>query len=152
MYYIEEFPLAPVTRLSVPPMTEDLAESRVRLVESAWNSKDIDHITRAYSPDALWRERAECFRGRKNIRAFLQRKWQRELDYRIQMNLWAFTQNRIAVNFVYEWHDDSGNGFRSHGNELWQFCDLGRICQRIACINDEPIQLSDRIVKEIGNA
>lgn len=152
MYYLEEFPLAPVTRFTVPPMTEETAASRIKTIEAAWNAKDPKQIARFYSPDSLWRERAESFRGRKHIQAFLQRKWQRELDYRLKMDLWAFTENRIAVNFVYEWRDDSSNWFRSHGNELWQYCDLGRICQRIACINDEPIHETQRLLKEIDHA
>jgi hypothetical protein len=146
MYYIPEYPLAPVIPLQRPSLTEETAEAKVRAVEKAWNSQDLGLIALTCSPDSLWRERAESFRGRREIHAFLKRKWQRELDYRLHMDLWSFTENRIAVTFFYEWRDDSGNWFRSHGNELWRFCDLGRICQRIACINDEPINEGERLL------
>tara|TARA_R110002110_G_scaffold122488_1_gene298761 strand:- start:1421 stop:1879 length:459 start_codon:yes stop_codon:yes gene_type:complete len=150
MYFIPEIPVAPVIQLSPPTLTEASAEARVRSTEDAWNSRDPEQIARFYTPDSLWRERAESFRGRREIRAFLKRKWQRELDFKLHMDLWSFTKSRIAVSFCYEWHDDSGNWFRTHGTELWHFCDRGRISQRIACMNDEPIHKHDRILKEIG--
>lgn len=152
MYFIPEFPLAPVVQLAAPALTEALAESRVRLLEEAWNSKDPERVIQFFTPDSLWRERAESFRGRREICAFLKRKWQKELNACLHMDLWNFAENRIAVSVCYEWHDDSGNWFRSHGTELWHFCDRGHISQRIACINDEPIQLNDRILKETDHA
>jgi len=112
----------------------------VRAAEDAWNSRDPAKVALAYTPDSRWQNRSEFFSGREEIEAFLTRKWAKELDYRLIKELWAFTGNRIAVRFVYEWHDDSGNWFRSYGNENWEFDDLGVMRRRIASINDLPIQ------------
>ena len=117
---------------------------KVRGAEDAWNTRDPDRVTLAYSVDSVWRNRAEFLKGHDEIRAFLRRKWSRELDYRLIKELWAFTENRIAVRFAYEWHDDSGSWFRSYGNENWEFDDLGYMRRRIASINDLPITEADR--------
>jgi hypothetical protein len=116
----------------------------VRLAEDAWNSRDPERVSLAYSPDSRWRNRAEFLVGRDAIVQFLRRKWAKELDYRLIKELWAFTDNRIAVRFAYESHDDSGNWFRSYGNENWEFDDKGLMRHRIASINDLPIKESDR--------
>ncbi|MGL5002340.1 MAG: DUF1348 family protein, partial [Casimicrobium sp.] len=110
----------------------------------AWNAKDPVRVSLAYSPESAWRNRAEFFSGRGAIVEFLTRKWARELDYRLIKELWAFAENRIAVRFAYEWHDDSGQWFRSHGNENWEFDELGYMRRRIASINDLPIAEKDR--------
>jgi nuclear transport factor 2 (NTF2) superfamily protein len=133
----ERPPLPPFTRV------ED-AVSKVRLAENAWNTRDPERVALAYSPDSHWRNRAEFFEGRDSIVAFLTRKWDRELDYRLIKELWGFRENRIAVRFAYEWRDDSGNRFRSHGNELWEFDERGLMRRRIASINEAPIGESDR--------
>lgn len=133
----ERPPLPPFTRV------ED-AVSKVRLAENAWNSRDPKRVALAYTPDSHWRNRAEFFEGRAAIVAFLTRKWDRELDYRLVKELWGFRENRIAVRFAYEWRDDSGNWFRSHGNELWEFDEHGLMRRRVASINDAPIGESDR--------
>jgi nuclear transport factor 2 (NTF2) superfamily protein len=117
---------------------------KVRGAEDAWNTRDPDRVTLAYSVDSVWRNRAEFLKGHDEIRAFLRRKWARELDYRLIKELWAFTENRIAVRFAYEWHDDAGSWFRSYGNENWEFDDLGFMRRRIASINDLPIAEADR--------
>lgn len=118
---------------------------KVRKAEDAWNRRDPVQVSLAYSVDSLWRNRAEFLQGREQIVAFLQRKWARELDYRLIKELWAFTEDRIAVRFAYEWHDDSGQWYRSYGNENWLFDDQGYMCRRIASINDRPIAESDRL-------
>jgi nuclear transport factor 2 (NTF2) superfamily protein len=132
-------------RPPLPPFTkaEDAAR-KVRLAEDAWNSRDPAKVALAYTPDSQWRNRAEFLAGRAAIEAFLTRKWQRELDYRLIKELWAFTNNRIAVRFAYEWHDDSGNWFRSYGNENWEFDEHGLMQRRIASINDAPIRENER--------
>jgi nuclear transport factor 2 (NTF2) superfamily protein len=114
------------------------------MAEDAWNSRDPARVALAYTVDSRWRNRAEFFRGREAIRQFLVRKWARELDYRLIKELWAFHGNRIAVRFAYEWHDDSGNWFRSYGNENWEFDEHGFMRRRIASINDLPIAAADR--------
>jgi hypothetical protein len=117
----------------------------VRLAEDAWNSRDPEKVSLAYTPDSKWRNRAEFVTGRAEIVQFLQRKWAREMDYRLIKELWAFTENRIAVRFAYEWHDDAGNWFRSYGNENWEFDDSGLMRRRIASINDLPISEAQRL-------
>lgn len=127
-----------------PPFDSASATLRVRLAENAWNSREPARVAAAYSPDSQWRNRAEFITGRAAIEAFLIRKWQRELDYRLVKELWAFGNHRIAVRFAYEWHDDSGNWFRSYGNENWEFDAAGLMVRRIASINDLPIAKADR--------
>jgi nuclear transport factor 2 (NTF2) superfamily protein len=128
-----------------PPFNADTAEHKVRLAEDAWNSRDPQKVSLAYTPDSQWRNRAEFIDGREAIMHFLQRKWARELDYRLIKELWAFSENRIAVRFAYEWHDDAGNWYRSYGNENWEFADDGRMRRRIASINDLPISEEQRL-------
>jgi uncharacterized protein len=127
-----------------PPFSLATATTKVRLAEDAWNSRDPERVSLAYSEDSEWRNRAEFLRGRPAIREFLRRKWARELDYRLVKEIWAFGESRIAVRFAYEWHDDSGNWFRSYGNENWEFNDDGLMRLRLASINDLPIKESDR--------
>jgi uncharacterized protein len=134
---------APATIIA-PPFTLESAMKKVRLAEDAWNSRDVDRVVLAYTEDSVWRNRAEFPVGREEIRQFLARKWDRELDYRLVKGLWAFTANRIAVKFEYEWHDPVDNWFRSYGNELWEFDDRGLMRRREASINDRPIQPADR--------
>ena len=131
-------------RPPLPPFTLETATQKVRLAEDAWNSRDPVRVAGAYTEDSRWRNRAEFFQGREAIIAFLRRKWARELDYRLIKELWAFHGNRIAVRFQYEWHDDSGNWFRAHGNEQWEFSDDGLMRLREASINDVPITAADR--------
>jgi len=132
------------TRPPVPPFTIESATQKVRLAEDSWNSRDSEKVSQGYTLDSRWRNRSEFVAGRQDIIAFLTRKWTRELDYRLIKELWAFTENRIAVRFAYEWHDDSGNWYRSYGNENWQYNDDGLMRMRFACINDLPIKDSDR--------
>jgi uncharacterized protein len=127
-----------------PPFTRETAIQKVRAAEDGWNSRDPAKVALAYTVDSEWRNRAEFPRGREEITAFLTRKWQKELDYRLIKELWAFTGNLIAVRFAYEWHDDSGNWFRSYGNENWDFNEEGLMQRRFACINDLPIKESQR--------
>ncbi len=127
-----------------PPFTENSALLKVRLAEDLWNSCDPDRVVQAYTHDTVWRNRAEFPVGREAVRAFLQRKWARELEYRLIKELWGFRDNRLAVRFAYEWHDDSGVWYRSYGNELWEFDGQGLMARRLASINDLPILLSDR--------
>ena len=131
-------------RTPVPPFTFDTAQIKARMAEDAWNSRDPEKVALAYTPDSEWRNRAKFLRGREAIVEFLLRKWTRELDYRLIKEVWAFHENRIAVRFAYEWHDDSGNWFRSYGNENWEFDDDGLMRRRIASINDLPITAADR--------
>jgi uncharacterized protein len=135
---------SPESRPPVPPFSRDSAVVKVRAAEDAWNSRDPHRVALAYTEDSLWRNRAEFLRGRPDIIAFLSRKWAKELDYRLIKELWAFTDDRIAVRFAYEWHDDSGNWFRSYGNENWEFDERGLMRRRIASINDLPITSADR--------
>ena len=128
----------------VPPFTHESAILKVRLAEDAWNSRDPHRVSLAYAEDSHWRNRSEFINGRAEIVAFLTRKWAKELDYRLIKELWAFTGNRIAVRFAYEWHDDSGNWFRSYGNENWEFAENGLMQRRLASINDVPIPVSER--------
>ena len=128
----------------VPPFTTETAAQKVRLAEDAWNSRDPVKVSLAYSPDTYWRNRAEFVHGREEAQAFLARKWNRELDYRLIKELWTFAGNRIAVRFAYEWHDDSGQWYRSYGNENWQFDENGLMTHRHASINDMRIAESER--------
>lgn len=128
----------------VPPFTHDTAVAKVRLAEDGWNSRDPRKVSLAYSPDSQWRNRAEFVTGREAIVAFLTRKWAKEQEYRLIKELWAYTGDRIAVRFAYEWHDDSGNWFRSYGNENWEFDEVGLMQRRFACINDLPIREQER--------
>lgn len=128
----------------VPPFDREIAIAKVRMAEDAWNSRDPDRVALAYTEDSHWRNRAEIFQGREAIRAFLRRKWDKELDYRLVKELWAFGENRIAVRFQYEWHDDAGQWYRAYGNENWEFDESGLMRRREASINDRPIQESDR--------
>ena len=127
-----------------PPFTEETAAQKVRMAEDAWNGRDPAKVALAYTPDSTWRNRAEFLHGRAEIEAFLTRKWNRELDYRLIKELWTFGENRIAVRFAYEYHDDSGNWFRAYGNENWEFDENGLMRRRVASINDLPIAESDR--------
>jgi hypothetical protein len=128
----------------VPPFTFETATAKVRLAEDGWNSRDPQRVSLAYTPDSVWRNRAEFVTGRPEIVGFLTRKWAKELDYRLIKELWAFTGNRIAVRYAYEWHDDSGNWFRSYGNENWEFDADGLMQRRFASLNDLPIRESER--------
>ena len=127
-----------------PPFTLETAIAKVRLAEDGWNSRDPARVSLVYTPDSIWRNRAEFVTGREEIVAFLTRKWAKELDYRLIKELWAFTDHRIAVLFAYEWHDDSGTWFRSYGNENWEFDAQGLMQRRFASINDLPIRAEDR--------
>ncbi|MFL6110187.1 MAG: DUF1348 family protein [Catenulispora sp.] len=131
-------------RPPLPPFTRETAIQKVRLAEDGWNTRDPQKVVLAYSKDSRWRNRAEFATGHDEIVAFLTRKWSRELDYRLIKELWAFTDDRIAVRFAYEWHDDVGNWFRSYGNENWEFDEHGLMRVRHASINDLPIQESER--------
>lgn len=131
-------------RPPLPPFTRDTAVEKVQLAEDAWNSRDPAKVALAYTPDSRWRNRSEFINGREEIVAFLTRKWAKELDYRLIKELWVYEANRIAVRFAYEWHDDSGQWFRSYGNENWEFDDLGLVQRRFASINDLPLKESDR--------
>jgi nuclear transport factor 2 (NTF2) superfamily protein len=127
-----------------PPFTSESAAQKVRLAEDGWNSRDPVRVSLAYTVDCRWRNRAEFVTGRDAIQTFLATKWRRELDYRLIKELWAFDNNRIAVRFAYEWHDDSGNWFQSFGNENWEFDDRGLMRKRYASINDLPISIQNR--------
>jgi uncharacterized protein len=129
----------------LPPFTLETATQKVRMAEDAWNTRDPDRVVQVYTKDTRWRNRAEFPVGREQVRAFLQRKWVRELDYRLIKELWAFDGNRIAVRFAYEWHDAGGQWFRSYGNENWEFNALGYMQRRFASINDLPIRAEDRL-------
>ena len=133
-----------MTRLPLPPFDEESARQKVKAAEDAWNTCDPEKVSLAYTSDSKWRNRDEFFEGREEIVAFLKRKWARELDYRLQKNLWCFTENRIAVRFEYESHDQEGQWWRSHGNELWEFDDEGYMRRRDASINDYKIDESER--------
>ena len=132
------------SRPPFPPFTRETATQKVRAAEDGWNSCDPARVALAYTEDSYWRNRAEFVHGRPAIVAFLTRKWQRELDYRLIKEVWAWEGNRIAVRFAYEWHDDSGNWYRSYGNENWEFNEHGLMQRRFACINDLPIKEGDR--------
>jgi nuclear transport factor 2 (NTF2) superfamily protein len=127
-----------------PPFTEETAKAKIQAAEDAWNTRDPDRVALAYTEDSEWRNRSEIFSGREAIKAFLRRKWQKELDYRLKKELWCFRNDRIAVRFEYEWHDDSGNWYRSYGNENWEFREDGLMRRRYASINDLPIREQER--------
>ena len=129
----------------VPPFNLESARAKARKAEDGWNSRNPEQVALAYTPDSRWRNRSEFLHGREEIVRFLQRKWARELDYRLIKELWAFEGNRIAVRFAYEWHDDSGQWYRSYGNENWEFDEQGLMAKRHASINDLPIKESDRL-------
>ena len=131
-------------RPPLPPFTVETAAQKVRAAEDAWNSRDPARVALAYTPDCRWRNRVEFLAGRGEIEAFLRRKWARELDYRLIKEVWAFQDDRIAVRFAYEWHDDAGSWSRSYGNENWEFDRYGLMRLRIASINDLPIKESER--------
>lgn len=131
-------------RPPIPPFIRETAIEKIRKAEDAWNSRDPEKVSLAYTPDSCWRNRAEFPQGRQQIVEFLRRKWARELDYRLIKELWAFTDNRIAVRFAYEYRDDAGNWFRAYGNENWEFDDNGLMAVRHASINDLPIRESER--------
>lgn len=132
------------TKPPLPPFTRETAIQKIRMAEDAWNTRDPAHVVLVYTEDTRWRNRSEFPVGREQVRRLLERKWSRELDYRLIKELWAFTDNRIAVRFAYEWHDDSGQWFRSYGNENWEFNEQGFMMRRFASINDLPIKASDR--------
>ncbi len=131
-------------RPPLPPFTEETATAKVQAAEDGWNTRDPVRVSLAYTPDSVWRNRAEFFAGRDKIVEFLTRKWDRELDYRLRKKLWCFAGNRIAVTLEYEYHDDGGYWFRAHGNENWEFADNGLMSWRQASINDLPIDESER--------
>ena len=133
-----------ITRPPLPPFTLETATQKVRLAEDGWNSRDPQRVALAYTEDTVWRNRSEFPVGRAEITQFLEKKWARELDYHLIKELWAFMDNRIAVRFAYEWHDDAGNWFRSYGNENWEFAENGLMHRRFASINDKPIAAADR--------
>lgn len=133
-----------MSRPPLPPFTRETAIQKVRMAEDAWNSCDPERVSLAYTTESIWRNRAEFPRGRAEIVAFLQRKWARELEYRLIKELWTFAENRIAVRFAYEWRDDAGNWFRSYGNENWEFDAEGLMQRRFASINDLPIKPAER--------
>src|SRR6478752_4283467 len=132
------------TRPPLPPFTAETAAQKARMAEDAWNTRDPERVAGAYTENSRWRNRAEFFEGRAAIVAFLKRKWARELDYRLIKDVWAFHNNRIAARFAYEYRDDSGNWFRAHGNENWEFDTDGLMRRRIASINEHPIAEADR--------
>lgn len=135
---------ADAPRHPLPPFTEATAREKVRLAEDGWNSRDPAKVALAYTPDSKWRNRAEFPQGRQQIAEFLTRKWDKELDYRLIKELWAYGGNRIAVRYAYEYHDDSGNWFRAYGNENWEFDENGYMDRRHASINEQPIREEDR--------
>ncbi|AUI59049.1 nuclear transport factor 2 family protein [Amycolatopsis sp. BJA-103] len=134
----------PEDRPPFPPFTQETALRKVQAAEDAWNTRDPRRVASAYTPDSVWRNRDTFVQGREEIVTFLTRKWERELDYALRKNLWAFHDNRIAVRFQYEWHDQAGQGWRSHGNELWEFDEHGLMSRREASINDVAISRGDR--------
>lgn len=132
------------TKPPLPPFTLETAQAKVQAAENAWNTRDPERVVLAYTEDSEWRNRAEFFSGRTAIKEFLQRKWDKELDYRLKKELWCFMDRRIAVRFEYEWHDAAGLWYRAYGNENWEFADNGLMMRRFASINDLPIQASER--------
>jgi nuclear transport factor 2 (NTF2) superfamily protein len=131
-------------KLPLPPFTKETAIQKIRMAEDAWNTRDPEKVALVYTEDTLWRNRSEFPKGREQVKEFLRRKWSKELEYRLIKELWAFTENRIAVRFAYECHDDSGNWTRSFGNENWEFNENGFMMRRFASINDLPIKEADR--------
>ena len=135
------------TRPPVPPFTEETARTKVQAAEDAWNTRDPERVALAYTPDSIWRNRDLFLHGRAEIVDFLTAKWERELDYALRKSLWAFTDDRIAVRFQYEWHDAAGQWWRSYGNELWEFTHQGLMARREASINDVAIAETDRRIR-----
>ncbi|HUZ20602.1 MAG TPA: nuclear transport factor 2 family protein [Acidimicrobiales bacterium] len=133
-------------RPPLPPFTEETARQKVQAAEDAWNTREPERVAQAYTVDTIWRNRSELLRGRDEVVAFLERKWAKERDYALRKELWAFTHDRIAVRFQYEWHDDAGAWWRSYGNELWEFSEDGLMCRREASINDVAIEAADRFI------
>ncbi|MBK9730660.1 MAG: nuclear transport factor 2 family protein [Chitinophagaceae bacterium] len=131
-------------RFPVPPFTMETALQKVQAAEDAWNTKDPEKVAMAYTPDTEWRNRTEFIRGREEVKAFLKRKWDKELDYKLKKELWGFKDNRMAVRFEYEWHDTAGQWFRSYGNEMWEFDENGYMQKRFASINDLQITEGER--------
>lgn len=134
-----------MSRPPFPPFDTETAALKARLAEDAWNSRDPQKVALAYTPDSQWRNRTEFLCGREEIVLFLTRKWAREHEYRLIKEVWAFRENRIAVRFAYEWHDETGQWFRSHGNENWEFDEAGLMRRRVASINDQPISAEQRL-------
>jgi nuclear transport factor 2 (NTF2) superfamily protein len=137
-------------RPPLPPFTAETAAQKARLAEDAWNTRDPERVATAYTEDSRWRNRSEFFAGREAIVAFLKRKWERERDYRLIKEVWAFASDRIGVRFAYEWHDEAGNWFRSYGNEMWRFTPSGLMSRREASINDLAIREGDRLFRWDG--
>jgi uncharacterized protein len=131
-------------RHPLPPFTEETARQKIQMAEDAWNSKDPVRVSKAYTPDSAWRNRNRFLNGREEIIAFLEEKWRKELDYRLKKDYWAHGDNRIAVRFEYEYHDEAGQWYRAYGNENWEFDELGYMAKRYASINDLPIEESER--------
>ncbi len=131
-------------RNPIPPFNQETALKKVKAAEDAWNSKDPERVSKAYTIDTEWRNRSEFLKGREQVKMFLERKWTKELDYKLRKELWAFTENKIAVRFEYEWHDNENNWFRSYGNEMWEFDEDGYMSKRFASINDVSIQAQER--------
>ncbi len=134
-------------RYPLPPFNMETALQKVQAAEDAWNTRDAERVALAYTVDTEWRNRSEFINGREEVIAFLKRKWAKELGYKLKKELWGFRENRMAVRFEYEWHDDSGNWYRSYGNELWEFDEDGYMRKRFASINDMPIKEADRKIK-----
>ncbi len=134
-------------RLPLPPFNLESARQKVQMAENAWNTKNAETVSLAYTSNTEWRNRNEFIRGREEVQAFLKRKWGKELDYKLRKELWCFTGNKIAVRFEYEWHDDGGHWFRSYGNEMWEFDENGYMQKRYASINDLPITEAERKLK-----
>ncbi|MGY8904343.1 MAG: nuclear transport factor 2 family protein [Burkholderiales bacterium] len=132
------------TKPPLPPFDAETAAKKARMAEDAWNTRDPEKVILVYTADTIWRNRAEFPKGQVEVKAFLQRKWAKELDYRLIKEVWAFTGNRIAARFAYEWHDDSGQWYRSYGNENWEFNEFGFMQRRFASINDMPMKEADR--------
>jgi uncharacterized protein len=133
-------------KLPLPPFTMETASEKVQLAEDAWNTKDPEKVCLAYTIDTAWRNRADFINGREEVKAFLQKKWEKELDYKLKKELWGFHENRMAVRFEYEWHNQSGQWFRSYGNELWEFDENGLMRKRFASINDMAIAANERSI------
>jgi hypothetical protein len=133
-------------KLPLPPFTMETALEKVQLAENAWNTKDPEKVCLAYTIDTEWRNRTDFINGREEVKAFLQKKWEKELDYKLKKELWGFRENRMAVRFEYEWHDHNGQWFRSYGNELWEFDENGLMRKRFASINDLAIAVDERHV------
>jgi nuclear transport factor 2 (NTF2) superfamily protein len=134
-------------RPPLPPFTFESATQKVQMAEDAWNSKDPERVCLAYTVDTEWRNRTSFINGREEVKAFLRQKWEKELDYRLKKELWGFRDNRMAVRFEYEWHNQEGQWFRSYGNELWEFDENGLMCKRFASINDLEIKETERKFK-----